>query len=178
MAEFPELSESEFMKDWGNISFVIQDSDQAFQGKVDEQTFRGVFDGYRPKAPPPRATASASLENKRYWLPLADDEAAKLRSKLRGLTQEPLSIWCNGDNCRDIAETVQAAFQQSNWGDPQIEESIFPLNFVGVHVAPDTEKTRALENAIEEATAGRIIVKVEPEPTNDKMINIMFGRKR
>jgi hypothetical protein len=59
MAEFPELSESEFMKDWGNISFVIQDSDQAFQGKVDEQTFRGVFDGYRPKAPPPRATASA-----------------------------------------------------------------------------------------------------------------------
>jgi hypothetical protein len=126
----------------------------------------------------PNQTSTAPSDNKRYWPPLADDEAAKLRSKLRGLAKEPLSIWCNADNCRDIAETVRDAFHQANWGDPQIEESIFPLNFVGVSIAPDTEKTRALANAIEEATAGRIAVRVESEPTNDKMINVTFGRKR
>jgi hypothetical protein len=73
---------------------------------------------------------------------------------------------------------MRDAFRQSNWGDPLIEESIFPLNFVGVSVAPNTETTKALANAIEEATLGRIVVRVESGPTNDKMINVMFGRKR
>jgi hypothetical protein len=128
--------------------------------------------------PPQMSAKTTALDNNRYWPPLTDDEAAKLRSKLRELAQEPLSIWCNGDNCRDLAETVQGAFHEANWGDPQIEESIFPLNFVGISVAPDTEKTRSLANAIEEATAGRIVVRVESGPTNDKMINLTFGRKR
>jgi hypothetical protein len=63
MAEFPELSEADFMKDWGNITFVIQDSDHTFQGKVDERTFKQIFDGYRPKAPSPRATAAVHLSD-------------------------------------------------------------------------------------------------------------------
>ena len=59
MAEFPNLSEAEFMKDWGNITFTIQDSEHTFQGWVAEKAFREVFDRHRPVAPAPRATAAA-----------------------------------------------------------------------------------------------------------------------
>jgi hypothetical protein len=62
MAELPELSEADFMRDWGSINFVIQDSDHAFQGKVDESSFKTIFDGYRPKAPAPKVTRSEPLK--------------------------------------------------------------------------------------------------------------------
>jgi hypothetical protein len=56
MAQFPNLSEADFMRDWGKVSFVIQDSDHTVQGKIEEQTFKTVFDGYRPRAPAARPT--------------------------------------------------------------------------------------------------------------------------
>jgi hypothetical protein len=58
IAEFPSLSERDFMNDWGVISFVIKDDEQTFSGKIEEKQLREIFDGYRPKTPPPRATKS------------------------------------------------------------------------------------------------------------------------
>jgi hypothetical protein len=60
MAEFPLLAETEFMKDWGIIDFAIQDDEQTFSGRIEEKQLREIFDGYRPKTPPPRITGLAN----------------------------------------------------------------------------------------------------------------------
>jgi hypothetical protein len=87
MAEFPELSESDFMKDWGNITFVIQDSDHTFRGKVEEQTFRLVFDGYRPKAPPPHVTKAPPEP---YYSAADKDRISEALYKLQEILNKPL----------------------------------------------------------------------------------------
>lgn len=90
MAEFPELSEADFMKDWGNISFFIQDSDHTFQGKVDERIFREVFDSYRPKAPAPRATKA--IENKppqRFYSTADREEISAAFTRVSNILNKP-----------------------------------------------------------------------------------------
>jgi hypothetical protein len=184
------ITSSEFLRDFGRLTFVFKYGNHTYNRRFSpdeiEAEVRRMETDLRPKpvqgvAGVRRIKEDKSIEtsaNSRYWTPLNAEESTKLRSKLRGIAKELLSIWCNNDNCRDLAETLQDTFKQASWDEPQIQESIFPLNFVGINIAPETEKTKAIANAIEEATAGRIVVRVETEPTNDKMINITFGRKR
>ncbi len=56
IAEFPQLSENDFMKNWGTIDFVIQDEEQTFKGRIEDKTLIDVFAGYHLKTPPPRIT--------------------------------------------------------------------------------------------------------------------------
>lgn len=110
------------------------------------------------------------------WGNLEQREIDALTAELRKLpAKSEVAIFCQ-HGCDDMAIDFENALESAKWS-CGIERPLYDTNR-GINVAPDSEQGRALRDAIEKATGGRLKVgMVEGEIDQPGRLAIIISRK-
>ncbi|MBR1121895.1 hypothetical protein JQ628_10265 [Bradyrhizobium lablabi] len=113
ISKFPDLSERDFMKDWGVIHFLVQDDAETFRGRIESKQLSEAFAGHHPKPAAPQVTKapeSATLPKRAYTpadvrvLPEALLEIANvLNTKALAVKNDNFSL---ANDCRTIIKAL------------------------------------------------------------------------
>jgi hypothetical protein len=91
-----------------------------------------------------------------HWDPLTSEEARGLRDRLAAMERAAIAVYCNDSDCRELADTLVAAFRGAGWTVESARSVIDPGE--GISMMPDGPVTRLIATAIEQSTAGRLKV--------------------
>jgi hypothetical protein len=111
-----------------------------------------------------------------HWEPLNTDEVTRLRNRLGGAEPMPITIYCNDINCKDLANSMAELFRASGWS-ADVSRSVIDLD-EGITVAPDNSTTRALGEALEAGTQGRLKINFLKSDINQRIYLDIGSRPR
>jgi hypothetical protein len=119
------------------------------------------------------------------WEPLSDKETLALRSELRKIPSERLSVLCGYAGCADLADSIFSSAHDLNWTG-NYEGMYFSDSGIkiGIEIWSYSKKAEArnkIAEAIERATNGRLKINQgawpEPAPPEQaEAINLVIGR--
>lgn len=121
------------------------------------------------------------------WEPLSDKEALALRSELRKIPAERLSVLCGYAGCTDLADSIFSVAHDLNW--PGNYEGMYFSDSgirLGIEIWSYSKKADVrskITEAVERATNGRLKINQEtwPDPASPEQadaINLVIGRAK
>ena len=93
-----------------------------------------------------------------HWDPLTSEEAKGLRDRLAAMERAAIAIYCNDSDCRELADTLVAAFRDAGWTVESARSVIDPGE--GISLMPEGPVGRLIASAV----PGRMYLDIGTKP--------------
>jgi hypothetical protein len=107
------------------------------------------------------AVQNSGINAGRYqWELLSPNETVALRAELRGIASQPVAVFCNGDDCGNLARNFRDLFEDLGWLDVYCCSWAFGTLPRGITLWGANDELRGIAGRIERATKGHLKVNV------------------